>query len=409
MTIPEFETLFAAKHIPPASLIFQGNPHERLSSLESYVNGGELPSYDYTRLHKYCLNDDGLQADYTHLNTCREKLAHITPINDTEKEIVSLYKQKIQFRTQERELLQNALEDLQKSSGESVYKFSRELYGDVNENIYTEYLDNLENLSEFDALLNNYYDAMHREFDVYFSVAEDYSRLSEIDANAAVSMANEILEAVSITQWKAKKSTESSSVRIMQSLKELWIPATFNRNLQETIKLMIHEIGVHITRRENGAHHAYRIFSDGTVLDNRIEEGVSIFIESIVDARSHTLPSAVFRATYRYLAVVFALGLDGTVRNSVKAVFNDLVAHNKAHGNHLSTQQLVEVIDNIYRGTNFKNPRNVYVRAKIYLEGFLDVSSYLKTRTPSLAVMDDMLTARYDFTNQREVDILQTV
>lgn len=408
MTIVEFEEFFYSKNIKPASLLFQGEPKNRFNQIREYLDKGTSPRYDYSDLEEYCKTPGGLVADERHLNESSNMLRHIVCQNEQEEKVVAIYRDKINFRLQERELIEAAYKNLGSHSDE-VFRLSEKMYGKLNKEIYQRYLENIENLSNFDSLLNGYYKVTHSEFSIYFETAKKYGSLDIINAETATKLANDILKQLRYTNWTAVQSESSSSVRIMQSLKELWIPVTYERNLHETIKLLIHEIGVHIARRENGSDHKYMLFSDGTRLDNLIEEGTSIFIEAIIDAKSHTLPTALYRAAYRYLALIYALQLDGKSRSTVKDVYDDLVLHNNAHGTHVSEQSLIEVIDNIYRGTNFENPKNVFLRAKVYLEGFLKVSEYIKNHNPSVEVLDSLLVARYDFTDSEEVELLKVI
>lgn len=181
---------------------------------------------------------------------------------------------------------------------------------------------------------------------------------------------------LSVDGWKVVVVETASLFSVARSSKTLKIPGAKNPDgstktwqAKDLRRLMSHEVGSHA-------------MSSG-LMDQDMEEGLGLLFETVVTGLEGN--ASIKRAVDRYFAVGLAAGLDGVGRNA-RQVFEILwrteaISMAKdgivpVEVEETAKQKAKTLIENIFRGTDHKLPGVYYNKAKLYLEGIINMAGY---------------------------------
>jgi len=132
---------------------------------------------------------------------------------------------------------------------------------------------------------------------------------------------------------------------------------------QNTIKrLIVHEIGTHILRAENGAKQPYKIFTLGLNGYLKTEEGLAVLNEEL----NHCLCAKTIKS---YAGRVIA------VSKALKLSFRDTYDYLEPT---FGKEQAWNLTLRAKRGTSNTNWAGAFTKDYLYLRGYLEVKNYLK-------------------------------
>lgn len=177
--------------------------------------------------------------------------------------------------------------------------------------------------------------------------------------------------------------------------------------------LLMHEIGVHVTRRENGDTSSLALLGVG--LDNylRAEEGIATLAEQLITGTDQ------YAGEIGYFSVGAAMGTLGTPLSFLE-LYNVLYAYYilTIASKSLATEGFYELEElrmtatdyawnrtlRVYRGTTGNTPGAVYTRDIIYFEGNQQMWKLLDSEA---AISPDWLVGKYDPTNDLHTAVLK--
>ncbi len=208
-------------------------------------------------------------------------------------------------------------------------------------------------------------------------------------------------------EWQVVISDKVSVVTDSVTEHALKLPEDFSRTGRELKRLAIHEIGVHAARAVYGRRNGGPLLEYGTANYLRAEEGLATLCECSVEESFDN--DSYQRIVYRYLTAGLALGVDGKKRNAVE-VFNiiaPMIAIEKSEDGKITEEIMDKAFDlayrhieNAFRGTDWTTRGCVFLKLKIYYEGFLKNIEYF---SKNLDHVDDAfrlaMLGKYDHTS----------
>ncbi len=188
----------------------------------------------------------------------------------------------------------------------------------------------------------------------------DTERLS---AEQAAQEMQSMLEVLRLNQWKALTFSPMSG-KIAVSQKDQYVKirkdSIFSRS--DLRRLLVHEIGVHVIRAENGRKQPLSIFSHGLPGYLDTEEGLAVFSEE----KAGVLESNTMRKyAARVIATSIALG------NSFNDVFYGIVKE-------VGPETAFEITARVKRGFRDTSQIGAHTKDIVYLLGYRNVSQYLE-------------------------------
>lgn len=177
--------------------------------------------------------------------------------------------------------------------------------------------------------------------------------------------------------------------------------------------LIAHEIGTHIVRRQNGDSSPLALLGSGLAGYLNGEEGIATYREQLVKGASQ------FSGTMGYLAVSWAVGLDGKPRSfrdlfeiMLPYLFLSVIEQTAKSKLPLDLDTIEENAKRnawarcirTFRGVTGKNPGYCLTRDIIYLEGNIAIWQLLEAEPASEL---NFSLGKYDPTNKEHVGILQ--
>ena len=211
-----------------------------------------------------------------------------------------------------------------------------------------------------------------------------------------------------------------TSFGVNQTTKVISIPHDSDLSLRKKVltkvslqALLMHEVGVHVVRRENGDASALALLGVG--LDNylRAEEGIATLAEQLITGTSQ------YSGEIGYFSIGAAMGILGNplpfaeLYTVLNAYFTLSIADRQ-----LETEGFYEVEElammatdqawnralRVYRGSTGNTPGAVYTRDIIYLEGNRRMWKLLDSEAH---IHPDWLVGKYDPTNPHHVHALK--
>ncbi|HEY5714453.1 MAG TPA: tyrosine/phenylalanine carboxypeptidase domain-containing protein [Candidatus Gracilibacteria bacterium] len=186
----------------------------------------------------------------------------------------------------------------------------------------------------------------------------------ELDLKKAMEVLQEFLDVHSLKNWRMK-ILEDSVADIQVTKKEsilLKKGATFQKNRLQA--LLIHEIGTHVFRFENGKRQPLRIFERGTAGYLQTEEGLAVYNQN---ALGLTLGDKAIKSALLVIAIYMG----------EKMGFADLFQYLRTTYR-LDDEMTWSVCIKVKRGYGDTNQKGTFTKDKVYFAGNLDVEKYLK-------------------------------
>lgn len=190
----------------------------------------------------------------------------------------------------------------------------------------------------------------------------DDNILVQLTADEAAENMQTALVALGLKEWSAQPFSPMSakvSVNRKDKLIKIRENATFTQS--DVRRLLIHEIGVHVIRAENGAMQPLGIFSRGLPGYLTTEEGLAVYSEE----RAGVIESNTLRK-YAGRAVAAAVSLG----HSFNDTFREIVTY-------LDPDTAFEIVARAKRGFTDTSQLGAHTKDLVYLKGYREVSSHL--------------------------------
>ncbi|MCA9365802.1 DUF1704 domain-containing protein [Candidatus Kaiserbacteria bacterium] len=200
----------------------------------------------------------------------------------------------------------------------------------------------------------------------------DVDKSSLYQANTVCAMWSEVLAEVA-PAWKCELSDEFQHMHVNIRKRLVSIPNKAKFRGSRINKMLFHEIGTHVLRRENGKKSKLQLLSIG--LDNYqpAEEGLSIMMEQIVGGSFKD-----FGGLDKYLALMIAKGYVDGIERDFRDTFIMLrdyfvarkrVRHNSDDATRIANERAWAICWRIFRGGKPEIPGCCFMKDKIYREG----------------------------------------
>ncbi|OIO20078.1 MAG: hypothetical protein AUJ23_00780 [Candidatus Magasanikbacteria bacterium CG1_02_32_51] len=170
-----------------------------------------------------------------------------------------------------------------------------------------------------------------------------------------------------LSNWKIKTSDNVRSISVDPRKKNIFIKNTSKRSKNHLKALLVHEIGTHVYRYENGVLQEYKIFKRGTANYLETEEGLAIYNQKKLGL---SLGLKDVWPTYLVIAIYYAQSM------SFLELFNFL---QKEYN--LSNQKAWLACFRAKRGMSDTSLPGGLTRDAIYFRGYLKVVDYLSEDT----------------------------
>lgn len=319
------------------------------------------------------------------------------------------------------------IESLIKSDDEKLKALAADFlseYGFISEipSHYPEMLDS-QKAEALQEILKNKYVATFEKLKQEFSEINNQI-LSQVTSRflELVGLA-EVKEDGSLVGWGVKETTERNGfftrpedrvIECGKRTKEITWPV-FER-------LIVHEVGVHATRAENGYRAGSELLALGIGDYEDAEEGVAILFEKIW-AGTATKADLVDRDDYRYLVAAYAAGaIDGrphdknaTFQFITKLNLLSLVANAHKKGIALDVEQTTieareAMFEHVYRAFRGMPEGIVMTKDMLYKEGKVKLVHYINESKLSVQELYDFLTSgKFDPTNSEHLAIREAI
>lgn len=222
-----------------------------------------------------------------------------------------------------------------------------------------------------------------------------------------------LLYAMNISGWQTHISKNLNAISINHKKKEILIPHTRKLSLDKLKMLLMHEIGVHVGRRQNGENSSLQLLGLGLAGYEVGEEGLAGICEDVMKNSF----DASFSNLVSYLAVGLVYGLDGKKRD-----FRDLfeILHKFYRFKIVKNYRKKESIDlekveakakkmawncacRVFRGSSCQVKGVCFTKDLIYLKGRMCVWDQFRNQTKEV---DRLFCGKYDPCNPKHVKIL---
>lgn len=223
---------------------------------------------------------------------------------------------------------------------------------------------------------------------------------------------NEALTANGLAEagWVAEVNPNKSGVAVNGTERKLYLPTNTNRNASELRRLMVHEIGVHARRYENGMETGEFLLNNGTGGYLPAEEGLGVILECAI---AGNFENASFdRAVERYIVAGYALGAEGAGAKDARQTFEaswPVIAERLAgdEGNpedfkNEARKRAFSHTENAFRGTDFYMQGMIYSKLKVYYEGLVDNMRYFAESGDMRTALDVAMLGKYNHTSESE-------
>lgn len=355
-----------------------------------------------------------------------------------------------------RSLLHNNTSDRQESLRNSFMEINRELYGEYSDkdfygilatefqrlnnyspdgvlaekiaNELRKYFDGVGvNLDEYEeiklldkGLITEMYPVIEKQYSYIWECVPDTDDTVFYDAHECKKIMNMALERSGMSElgWSCVVSKKKKAPSTSSDSKKVSLPSSTSRNAKQLRALIIHEIGVHARRAQNGEDTGFAMLKSGTADYADVEEGLGVLLECVV---SNSVDNPAFhRSRDRYVTAGLALGRDGLgprdARQTYEIVWR-LIALRKANGKEIDTSIIEDAkneaydhMENAFRGTNFAMPGMIYTKLKVYREGLIKNVEYFKKNKNNIKeALDQAMVGKYNHTDEHEKELIMKI
>lgn len=216
--------------------------------------------------------------------------------------------------------------------------------------------------------------------------------------------------------WRTVVSAKKKAPSTSSESKKVSLPSSTNRNANELRALIVHEVGVHAKRGQNGEASGLKLLKTGTADYADVEEGLGVLLECIVNGSLEN--PAFHRARDRYIAAGLALGVDcGRPRDARQTyeILWRIITTRKSVGGEVteslirqSKEEAYDHVENAFRGTNFSMPGMIYSKLKVYREGLIKNVLFFKKNIHNLGeALDTAMIGKYNHCDSKEHDLVR--
>lgn len=243
------------------------------------------------------------------------------------------------------------------------------------------------------------------EMAALINIGDTQEMLTAAEIKAAFDSA---LETLGGQGWQVVVDQSSKTeISVDQQLRQVKVPESRRVSREKLEGLIVHEIGTHVARRQNGERS--RLMLLGLGLD-RYEQGE----EGVATLREQAIKGAVeeFSGLDKHFAIALARGIDGKPR-SFRSVFEiiqklyefqDLCAgKNQPEAASASRDQAWNTCVRVFRGTDCRTPGVCFTKDIIYAQGNIGVWNVVRENP---AEMMRFNVGKYDPANFRHLWIL---
>ncbi|MCL1839528.1 DUF1704 domain-containing protein [Candidatus Saccharibacteria bacterium] len=438
-TNPSREELLKYENIPSELEefnYFDDSLKKREAEKEDFLEGKSyLPNYDYPRLSRLY---DGFmtgnmrpmthEKEYENLLNMKGQIYKAVQELEiaAENEDINSAEYKLYADFQERRYMQILLvEEAEKlrmnNSTENRTKFmetNQRLFGAFNPEYFRDILDGT-NTRIFDSeMIGNLGDIVKERYRAELSTVPDTTDDVYYDAQQVADTMNQAFQADGLAEkgWTAEIHPTKTIVAVNKVDKKLYLPRNTRRNASELKRLMVHEIGTHAIRAENGLETGQKILEFGTANYADAEEGLGVIMECAVAGNFDN--ASIDRAEERYIVAGFALGADGKTPRDARNTFEiswPIIAQRLAKGGEI-TDKIRETartrtynhIENAFRGTDMYMQGIIYSKLQIYYEGLVDNMKYFSGHADDLeGALDRAMIGKYNHTSNDEYHTIE--
>ncbi len=182
------------------------------------------------------------------------------------------------------------------------------------------------------------------------------------DAKECKALFENVLKKMNIN-WKIKiNEVQSSKISVIPEQKEIQINGKVLFSENDLRRLIVHEIGTHTSRAENGSKQPYKLFSIECANVLCSEEGLA----TVNEEKYNVLDRRTFR-----LYAGRVLAVNECMHKSFYEAFRQLL-------NYFNYEEALSIISRVKRGTTITKNPNVFVKDYIYLDGYYKVKNFLE-------------------------------
>lgn len=218
------------------------------------------------------------------------------------------------------------------------------------------------------------------------------------------------------SKWRVTDTPDKSILSVLPTKHEVDVPSGRKdiKDKEELLRLVCHEIGVHVQRSVNGETLGDEFLRIGVPEYIDFEEGLGITVEYLISGK---IPDKVMDY---YVEAALALGLLTGKEMSRSELIQFVIDREtlRAHrdGEQIDEKAIIEIarmnIDRVFRGgdavqyedNNGTSRQAVFVRGGIYLKGFLRVITYMVDRMDESysadAIFKYLLSGKFDPTKE---------
>lgn len=184
------------------------------------------------------------------------------------------------------------------------------------------------------------------------------------DAKECKELFKNVLKEMKLINWNIKiNEVQSSKISVIPEEKEIHINGKVLFSKNDLKRLIVHEIGTHVSRAENGSKQPYKIFSIECANVLYSEEGLA----TVNEEKYNVLDRRTFR-----LYAGRVLAVSECMKKSFYESFKELIEY-------FSYEEALSIISRVKRGTMITEKPNVFVKDYIYLDGYYKVKKFLKS------------------------------
>ena len=240
------------------------------------------------------------------------------------------------------ESIENKLHLLESTDSKDFGVFSKKLFGPITQNIYKSALRFLRDQSG--------------------NLKPDES--PELETKQAIEVLNNFLNVNKLTHWEIKILEDSVSDIQVTKRNSILLKkgATFKKNRLKA--LLVHEIGTHVFRFENGKNQPFEILERGTANYLHTEEGLAVWNQNQL---ALNLGDKFLKPAYHIIAIYMAERMS----------FRDLFHYLKTTHN-LEDELAWDLCVKSKRGLKSTDLRTAFTKGSIYFTGERAVKKFLK-------------------------------
>lgn len=162
--------------------------------------------------------------------------------------------------------------------------------------------------------------------------------------------------------WELKERSMSAFAAVNQSKRQLRLKKDERFSPAVLQRIIVHEIGVHVLRTENGALQPYKVFANGLPKYLETEEGLAVMNEEMAKVLDkETLKTYAGRA----------IAADMALRESFKDIYNFLL-------DYFDEEEAWKITVRAKRGMGDTSLAGGCTKDYLYLNGYFKIKNYIK-------------------------------